>query len=275
MEVLRAAPVHHGCLAVQHRIAAAAHYLRAWIEYCRERQAAATIQLDKLQPQLQVLKRLCTGLPAENDRLPGEIDQIQASREVWREAADGTRTKPLKTAVCRRLAFRKVFDELLAADLAAESAQDGRHPRISLPVRGDIQLEAKILLGLKEFFLIEEQRSELAKTEQAPGKAADTPTKREMTVMGSMSQDDATSRTTQRFAEGITRIVLASQDDLAFLATEVLASINRQGIVHPKETGVMFMTLEASPIAKFAEVAYLGHKMLHEKHESAVKREYG
>lgn len=136
-------------------------------------------------------------------------------------------------------------------------------------------LEAKILLGLKEFFLIEEQRSELAKTEETPGKAADTPKQRELTVMGGTSHDDAASGTTQRFLKDITRIALASQDDLAFLATEVLASINRQGIVHPKETGVTFMTLETSPIGKFAEVAYLGHKMLHEKHESAVEREYG
>lgn len=148
-------------------------------------------------------------------------------------------------------AFRQVFDE-------------------QSPV-----LEAMILRGLKEFFLIEEQRSELAKAEETPGKAADTPKKRELTVMGGTSHDDAASGTTQRFLKDITRICLATQDELAFLAIEVLASINRQGIVHPKETGVSFMTLETSPIGKFSEMAYLGHKMLHEKHESAVEREYG
>lgn len=136
-------------------------------------------------------------------------------------------------------------------------------------------LESMILRGLKEFFLIEEQRSELAKAEETPGKAADTPKKRELTVMGGTSHDDAASGTTQRFLKDITRICLATQDDLAFLALEVLASINRQGIVHPKETGVTFMTLETSPIPRFSEIAYLGHKMLHEKHESAVEREYG
>lgn len=148
-------------------------------------------------------------------------------------------------------AFRQVFDE--------------QNPH----------LEVMILRGLKEFFLIEEQRSELAKAEETPGKAADTPKKRELTVMGGTSHDDAASGTTQRFLKDITRICLATQDELAFLAIEVLASINRQGIVHPKETGVTFMTLETSPIAKFSEMAYLGHKMLHEKHESAVEREYG
>ncbi|KAH8912796.1 ARM repeat-containing protein [Coniochaeta sp. PMI_546] len=136
-------------------------------------------------------------------------------------------------------------------------------------------LELMILRGLKEFYLIEEQRSELAKAEETPGKAADTPKKRELTVMGGTSHDDAASGTTQRFLKDITRICLATQDELAFLAIEVLASINRQGIVHPKETGVTFMTLETSPIPKFSEIAYLGHKMLHEKHESAVEREYG
>jgi cohesin loading factor subunit SCC2 len=137
------------------------------------------------------------------------------------------------------------------------------------------QLEVIILRRLKDFFHIEEQRSELAKADEMPGKAADTPKKRELTVMGGTSHDDAASGTTQRFLKDITRIALASQDDLAFAAIELLASINRQGIVHPKETGVTFMTLETSPVSKFAEIAYLGHKMLHEKHESAVEREYG
>ncbi|KAB5540504.1 hypothetical protein GE09DRAFT_1037811 [Coniochaeta sp. 2T2.1] len=148
-------------------------------------------------------------------------------------------------------AFRKVFDEQNPA------------------------LEALILQGLKEFYLIEEQRSELAKSEEAPGKAAENSKKRELTVMGGTSHDDAASATTQRFLSDFTRICLATQGPLAFLATEVLASINRQGIVHPKETGVTFMTLETSPISQFYETAYLGHKMLHEKHESAVEREYG
>lgn len=136
-------------------------------------------------------------------------------------------------------------------------------------------LESTVLRGLKEFYLIEEKRSEAAKAEETTGKEADTPKKRELTVMGGTSHDDAASGTTQRFLKDITRIALGSQDEHAFLAIEVLASINRQGIVHPKETGLTFMTLETSPIIRISELAYLGHKMLHEKHESAVEREYG
>ena len=136
-------------------------------------------------------------------------------------------------------------------------------------------LESMVLRAMKEFFTIEEQRSEVAKAEETANKAADTPKKRELTVMGGTSHDDAASGTTQRFLKDITRVCLGSQDEHAFLAIEVLASINRQGIVHPKETGVTFMTLETSPSAKISEIAYLGHKMLHEKHESAVEREYG
>ncbi|KAM0448951.1 hypothetical protein ACHAO4_008179 [Trichoderma viride] len=129
-------------------------------------------------------------------------------------------------------------------------------------------LETMILKSFKEFLLTEERRSGAAAESGAKEK------KRELTVMGGTNFDDVASATTQRFLKDITRIALASQDELAFLAMEVLGSINRQGLTHPKETGITLMTLETSSNRKIAELAFMEHRSLHEKHETVLEREY-
>ena len=130
-----------------------------------------------------------------------------------------------------------------------------------------IILESMILRSFREFLFAEEQRS----NQSTPGA---TKEKKDLKVMGSTSFDDVASATTQRFLTAITRIALATQDDHAFLAVEILASINRQGLVHPKETGVTLITLETCPITRISELAYHEHKALHEKYESVLEREY-
>ncbi|KAI2780824.1 putative SCC2 protein [Daldinia loculata] len=132
-------------------------------------------------------------------------------------------------------------------------------------------LESMVLRSFKEFLLIEEQRSEQAASSAATGKES---VKKDLKVMGSTSFDDVASATTQRFLKDITRITLSTYDDHAFLAMEVLASINRQGLVHPKETGVTLITLETCPVPKISELAYHEHRALHEKYESVLEREY-
>jgi cohesin loading factor subunit SCC2 len=131
-------------------------------------------------------------------------------------------------------------------------------------------LETTILKSFKEFLLTEEKRSEAA---SAAANGAETG-KRELTVMGGTTYDDVASATTQRFLKEFTRIAVASLDEHAFLAVEVLGSINRQGLVHPKETGVTLMTLETSPIRMISEMAFQEHRALHEKHETVLEREY-
>ncbi|KAI8635230.1 hypothetical protein F5Y19DRAFT_4846 [Xylariaceae sp. FL1651] len=128
-------------------------------------------------------------------------------------------------------------------------------------------LESMVLRSFKEFLFIEEQRSD--QSNASGGKE-----KKDLKVMGSTSFDDVASATTQRFLTAITRIALATKDDHAFLAVEILASINRQGLVHPKETGVTLITLETCPVTRISELAYHEHKALHEKYESVLEREY-
>ncbi|KAI1489482.1 sister chromatid cohesion protein Mis4 [Biscogniauxia mediterranea] len=132
-------------------------------------------------------------------------------------------------------------------------------------------LEAMILRSFKEFLFTEEQRSEQSANSAGAGKETG---KKDLKVMGGTSFDDVASATTQRFLKDITRIALATQDDHAFLAMEVLASINRQGLVHPKETGITLMTLETCPVTRISELAYHEHRALHEKYESVLEREY-
>lgn len=129
-------------------------------------------------------------------------------------------------------------------------------------------LESLILRSFKEFLVTEEKRSE------AGAEAGSGDKKKELTVMGGTSFDDVASATTQRFMKDFIRIALGSQDEHAFLAMEVLGSINRQGLTHPKETGVTLITLETSANQKIAELAYMEHRALHEKHETVLEREY-
>ncbi|KAH6958562.1 sister chromatid cohesion C-terminus-domain-containing protein [Fusarium avenaceum] len=129
-------------------------------------------------------------------------------------------------------------------------------------------LEVLILRSIREFLLAEEKRSETAAEAPAGGK------KRELTVMGGTNFDDVASATSQRFLKHVSRIAVSSQGDHAFLATEVLGSINRQGLTHPKETCVTLMTLETSSNRRIAELAFSEHRYAHEKHETVLEREY-
>ncbi|KAK8119526.1 AT hook domain-containing protein [Apiospora kogelbergensis] len=133
-------------------------------------------------------------------------------------------------------------------------------------------LESMILRSFKEFLFTEEKRSEEAAAAGSSGKVE--PEVKDLKVMASTSFDAVAMGTTHRFLKDITRITLASQDDHAFLATEILASISRQGLVHPKETGVTLITLETCPRLDIAKLAYVEHKSLHQKHEKVMEKEY-
>lgn len=138
------------------------------------------------------------------------------------------------------------------------------------------KLEEKILLSIKEFLLAEEKRSEqdpdAAHAASANGMKAEK--KRELTVIGGTNYDDVASAMTQRFLKEVIRIATSTQGDHAFLALEVLSSISRQGLTHPRETGTTFITLMTSSNPKISELAFVGHQALHAKHETVLEREY-
>lgn len=132
-------------------------------------------------------------------------------------------------------------------------------------------LETIIMKAFKEFLLLEEKRSETG-AEGVVGAAADP--KAKLGVMGGGQGDGVAIGIAQLFLKDFTRIALASQDDQALLATELIVSITRQGLVHPKECGPPLIALETSQNAKIADLAFRGHRTLHEKHETIIEREY-
>ncbi|TVY73190.1 Protein rad9 [Lachnellula suecica] len=132
-------------------------------------------------------------------------------------------------------------------------------------------LEAIILGAFKDFLLLEEKRSEAGR-EALPGAAADPTAK--LGVMGGGQGDGVAISIAQRFLPHIVRIALSRQDEQGLLATEVIASVARQGLVHPKECGVPLIALETSGNPKIAEIAFREHRAVHEKHETILEKEY-
>lgn len=135
------------------------------------------------------------------------------------------------------------------------------------------RLEYIVLSGFKAFFAQEEERS---------GTGADIPVS-EGVIHGSerlgkslvgSENDGVCTAIAQRFLPYVLRIALATTDETALTATQVIASINRQGLVHPKECGSALVALETSPNTLIAGIAFQEHRSLHEKHETMFEKEY-
>ena len=140
-------------------------------------------------------------------------------------------------------------------------------------VQGDPELQNIILSSFKEFFAMQERQAEVKNDEFHGENTAPVGGK----LGGSMTASDsdgASALIAQRFLKNVLRIALASQDLSALTATEVITSINRQGLVHPKESGPALVALETSTNPAIAEVAFLEHRNLHQQHESMFEREY-
>ena len=135
----------------------------------------------------------------------------------------------------------------------------------------DPELQRIVLSTFRDFFAVQDRQVE-AKTSSgerdplANGK-----------IGGSMiasDNDGAAALIAQSFLKDILRIALSSQDAYALAATEVVASITRQGLVHPKECGPALVALETSKNPRIAEIAFQQHGILHQQHESMFEREY-
>ena len=138
---------------------------------------------------------------------------------------------------------------------------------------GEPELQCIVLASFRDFFARIDRQAEEKGAEALPG--ADAPT--EGKLGGSMTANDgdgASALIAQRFLRDTLAIALASQDASALTATEVIASINRQGLVHPKESGPALVALETSTNPSIAEVAFQEHRILHQQHESMFEREY-
>ncbi|KAF2103167.1 sister chromatid cohesion protein Mis4 [Rhizodiscina lignyota] len=137
----------------------------------------------------------------------------------------------------------------------------------------DRRLEQIILSGFREFFAQEEKRSESG----AAIKVGEGEVHGSERLGGSLigtDNDGASTGLAQQFLPHILKIALSKPDELALTATHVIASINKQGLVHPKECGAALVALETSSNAMIANIAFQEHRNLHQKHETMFEKEY-
>lgn len=137
----------------------------------------------------------------------------------------------------------------------------------------DQQLPWIVIVGLKEFFCAGDKPGESNQDiEVGTGVAAGTD-RLGKTYMAT-DRDGAATSIAQRFLRNILDVALASSDDVALSAVQVVASINRQGLVHPKEPGPCFIALETCPDPKIANIAFQEHLTLYSKHEAMFEKEH-
>lgn len=139
--------------------------------------------------------------------------------------------------------------------------------------KGEPELQTIVLSNFRDFFARIDRQAEAKDAEILEGINAPSGEK----LGGSMTAnegDGASALIAQRFLKDILNIAISSQNASALTATEVIASINRQGLVHPKESGPALVALETSTNPSIAEVAFQEHRLLHQQHESMFEREY-
>ncbi|KIX08324.1 uncharacterized protein Z518_02980 [Rhinocladiella mackenziei CBS 650.93] len=86
--------------------------------------------------------------------------------------------------------------------------------------------------------------------------------------------DSAISIITNPLVDHLLRIVMGETGEKALLAAKTLASIDHQGMTHPKQSTSAFVALETSTDSRVSEVARVAHEHLHQQHESVCEREY-
>jgi cohesin loading factor subunit SCC2 len=136
----------------------------------------------------------------------------------------------------------------------------------------DPKLALAIVTGVRDFYMSEEERSKSRAADQAIGDTSGTDRLAKSMILS--DHDGAATSIAQQFLPHIIRLALSSVDELALVCAEVMASTDRQGLVHPKETGPALVALETSPNALIAQLAFSEHQALHSKHESVLEPEY-
>ncbi|KAL1868641.1 Sister chromatid cohesion protein 2 [Paecilomyces lecythidis] len=132
-------------------------------------------------------------------------------------------------------------------------------------------LQNIVLKAFSEFFAIHEGKSE----KLVQPSAGDTEnTTRLGGSLRASDNDGAAALIAQHFLRDMLRVAQSRQDAYSLTAIELIASINRQGLVHPKECAGVLVSLETSTIPAIAKVAFDTHKMLHLQYESMFDREY-
>lgn len=134
-------------------------------------------------------------------------------------------------------------------------------------------LESIVLNGFQQFFAQAETRSETG-ADIKVGEGAVHGQQRLATSYAATDQDGAAAAISQKLLPQFIRVALEKGDELALCATQVIASVYRQGLVHPKICVPAFVALETSTNPQVAAIAFEEHRRLHHAHETMIEKEY-
>lgn len=134
-------------------------------------------------------------------------------------------------------------------------------------------LEEVLLTGLQGFFCPEDMMNGAEAVSELGSGVAAGADRLESTYRGT-HQDTASNSIAQRFLPQFLRLALSSCDELAFVATKIVVSVNSQGIVHPKESVPALIALETCPNRAIANIAFAEHRAQQSKHETLFDKEY-
>ncbi|EAW11231.1 putative sister chromatid cohesion protein Mis4 [Aspergillus clavatus NRRL 1] len=155
----------------------------------------------------------------------------------------------------------------------AQFSRDEPRKILSMVFKEDnASLQNIVLKSFAEFFAMHE-----GKTEKFVSSAEVTDQENSTRLGGSLKASDndgAAALIAQHFLQSMLRVAQSRQDSFALTAIELIASINRQGLVHPKECAGVLVSLETSTVPAISKIAYDTHKMLHQQYESMFEREY-
>lgn len=140
-------------------------------------------------------------------------------------------------------------------------------------INKDQRLMRVVLMQFRDFLEAAERRSETG-AEIAVGDGEASGAQRLETSFKASDNDYATTLLARQFLTEISGTARSKALDLALPATEILVSVSKQGLLHPKESGAALVALSTSQNPQIAEIAAAEHRKIHLQHESMFEKEY-
>lgn len=138
--------------------------------------------------------------------------------------------------------------------------------------KGSSDLQYIVVASFLEFFKAREAATEILTAAKSNVKEGEVG--RLDGSLKASDHDGAAALIAQHFLTFLLLISTSGNEHIDMVAIEVVASINRQGLVHPKECAGTLVALETSPRLMLAKVACDSHRLLHQQHETMFEREY-
>jgi cohesin loading factor subunit SCC2 len=135
----------------------------------------------------------------------------------------------------------------------------------------DAALEQVLLANLEDFFGAREKSADDLEAPEL-GTGMESGTERLGGTYQATGHDTASASISQRFLKEFLRIALSSFSEVALSAARIVASINRQGIAHPADSGPTVVALQTCPNSAIAKLAFISYKEQFAKNESVLEK---